>query len=124
MIDIEKGTLRSFKQDFFPASEGTMQIYNGVGDEWAQFFSSREITFVNVAKADRLGAKRLENSVVLEHLGLKLFRKNNRLHQVGHAQACARRFVGVRRADAALGCTDLASTQLALFIEQPVVRQN
>ena len=98
-----------------------MQIHNGVGDERPQFFSGSEVTFVHVAKTDRPRAKRLEDSVVLEHLGLEFFREHHWLHQIGHAEAGTRRLVRVSRADAAFGCSDLAPTQLALFIEQTVV---
>ena len=101
-----------------------MQIHNGVGDERPQFFSGSQITFVHVAKTDRPCAKRLEDSVVLEHLGLEFFREHHWLHQIGHAEAGTRRLVCVSRADAAFGCSDLAPTQLALFIEQTVVGQN
>src|SRR5207247_7868548 len=73
---------------------------------------------------DRPRAKRLEDSVVLEHLGLEFFREHHWLHQIGHAEAGTRRLVRVSRADAAFGCSDLAPTQLALFIEQTVVGQN
>ena len=73
MINIEKCALCPFKKNFFVALKGTMQKHNRVADERAQFFASRPITFVDFAKTDRLCTERLEDSVVVEDLGLQLF---------------------------------------------------
>ena len=70
MVDIEECSLRTFKKDLFTALNSTMEIHHGVTSELAQFFSSREIALIDFAKADRLRAERLEDSVVLDHLGL------------------------------------------------------
>ena len=74
----------------------------------------------------RLRAERLQDAVVLLDLGLQFFGEKLGLHQVAHAQAGARGFVAVGRADAALGRADFvfALAQLALFIELAVIRQD
>src|SRR5437762_12461986 len=95
MIDVQKCASRTFKKNFFPALECTMKINHCVLDKWPQLFSSREITFVDLTKSDWLCTERLKDSVVLDHLGLQFSGENNRLHQVGHAQAGARGFVSV-----------------------------
>src|SRR5438477_2045268 len=126
MIDVQKCALCTFKENFFPALEGTMKINHCVLDKWPQLFSSRKITFIDLAKNDRPCAERLKDSVVLDHLGLQFFRENNRLHQVGHAQAGARGFVSVGGTNSTFRSPDFGSAlaQLALLIQQTVVRQN
>src|SRR4029077_9830173 len=68
----------------------------------------------------------LENSVVLDDLGVQFFREHDRLHQIGHAQAGASCFITIGRANPAFGGSNsgMASTQFPLLIEQAVVRQN
>ena len=73
MIDIEKCSLRPFKENFFAAFKGTMKIDHCVPDEWTQLFSNREIPFVDFTKTNRLCPERLEDSVIFEHLGLQFF---------------------------------------------------
>jgi hypothetical protein len=50
-----------------------MKIYDCVADKRAQPFARGKITLVDFAKTDRFCAKRLEDSVVLSHLGLQFF---------------------------------------------------
>jgi len=45
-----------------------MEIHHRVANEWAQFFSCRQIAFIDLTEADGLRAERLENSVVLDDL--------------------------------------------------------
>src|SRR6266446_2775429 len=126
VIDVEKCALRAFKEDSFAALKGAMKINHRVADKRAQLFPGGEITFVYLAKIDRLCPERLEDAVVLENFGLQLFREKNRLHQVGHAQPGAGGLVAVGRTDPAFRCPDfrVALAQLALLIEQPVIRQD
>jgi hypothetical protein len=126
MINIEKCALRPLKEDFLTTFKGTMKIHNRVADEGAQLFSSLKITFADLAKANRFRAQCLEDSIVLKHLGLQLFRENNRLHQIGHPQTRARSFVSVGRADPAFGCSNPgpALAQFPLLVEEAVIRQN
>src|SRR5437899_11945908 len=110
MINIEKCALRPFKKNFFVALKCTMQKHNRIGDERAQFFTSRQITFVDLAKTDRLCTERLEDSIVLEDLGLQFFLENNRLHQIGHSQPGTRSLVPVSRSDPAICRSDFRPT--------------
>ena len=73
MIDIEKRPLCAFKENFLAALKSAMKINYRVANERAQLFPRREITFVHLAKTDRLCAEGLENAVVLDNLGLQLF---------------------------------------------------
>ena len=68
----------------------------------------------------------MENSIVLDHLGLQFFREHNRLHQIGHAQSRARCFIAVGRSNPTFGSPNfgMALAQFALFIEQAVVRED
>ena len=80
MIDVEKGALRAFKQNFFPALKRAMQINDRVSDERSQFFAGGEIAFLDLAIIDRFGAERLKDAVVVANFGLQFFREENRLH--------------------------------------------
>src|SRR5207302_1163805 len=73
VIDVEKCALRAFKEDSFAALKGAMKINYRVADKRAQLFPGGEITFVYLAKIDRLCPERLEDAVVLENFGLQLF---------------------------------------------------
>src|SRR5437899_7731619 len=124
MVDIEERSLCTFKQDLFVPLDGVMEIDNRVCYEGTQFFASGQVSFVDLPKTDWLRAEGLEDSVVLDHLRLQFFREYNRLHQVGHAQARSRCFVTIGRADSPLRRSNAASTQLALLVEYPVIRQD
>src|SRR5438477_267363 len=78
-----------------------MQINDCVRDERLQLPSSLEIPLVHFAIIDWPGAERFEDAVVLSHFGLELFRKQNRLDQIRHAETGARGLVAVGRTDAA-----------------------
>src|SRR5215471_18634160 len=112
MIDIKECSLCSFEKNLFAPLHGAMEIHHRVADKWAQSFARGEIAFIDLPKADRLCAERLENSVVLGHLGLQFFREHNRLHQIGHTQAGARCFVPISRSNPAFGSSnsDVTST--------------
>ena len=71
MIDVEKRALRAFEQNFFPALKRAMQIDDRVGDERPQFFPGGEITFLDLAIIDRLGAERLKDAVVVTNFCLQ-----------------------------------------------------
>src|SRR5206468_7929637 len=114
VVNIKKCALRALKKDFLTALEGPVKIHDRVADEGAQLLSRSKITFIDLAKADRFRAQRLEDFVVLKHLGLQLFRENNRLHQIGHPKTGARSFVSVGRADSAFGRPN-SSPALAQF---------
>src|SRR2546427_13265256 len=101
-----------------------MEIDNRVCYEGTQFFASGQVSFVDLPKTDRLRAEGLEDSVVLDHLRLQFFREYNRLHQVEHAQARARCFVTIGRADSPLGPTTAASTHLASLDAYPAIGQD
>ena len=73
MIDVQKCALRTFKENFSPALEGAMKINHRVLNKWPQLFSGCEITFVDFTKTDWLCTERLEDSIVLDHLGLQFF---------------------------------------------------
>src|SRR5438552_9800040 len=124
MVDIEECSLCTFKQDLFVSLDGVMEIDNRVCYEGTQFFASGQVSFVDPPKTDWLRAEGLEDSVVLDHLRLQFFREYNRLHQVGHAQARARCFVTLGRADSPLGSSNEALTQLALLVVYQVIRQD
>ncbi len=57
---------------------------------------------------------------------MQFFGKQNRLHQIGDAQAGARGLVAVGRPDAAFGRADFGTTfaQLALLVDRAMVGQN
>ena len=85
MIDIEERSLCSFEKDLFASLHRAMEIHHRVANEGTQFFAGRQITFIDLPKADRLCTECVENSIVLDHLCLQFFREHNRLHQIGHA---------------------------------------
>ena len=126
VVDVEESALRAFEQDLLSLLQRVMQIDDGVGDERPQFFAGREKIRVHFREGDRSGAERLQDAVVLLHLGPQFFGEQFGLHQIGHAQAGARGFVAVGGTDAALGRADfgVSLAQLALFIERAVVRQD
>ena len=124
MIDIEECSLRAFEQDLFAAIHRPVQVNHRVRHIRPQFFAGSKIRFVHVAKTDRLRTERLKDSVVLDDLGLQFFREHNRLHQVRHAQARACCLVSVGWADSPFGGANPAAAQLALLVEDPVIRQN
>src|SRR5207245_11624354 len=126
MINIEECSLCSFEENLFAPLHGAMEIHHRTAHEWAQFVACRQIAFIDLSKTDRLGAQRLENSVVLDHFGLQFFREHNGLHQIGHPQARARCLITISRANHAFDSSNsgMASTQFPLLIEQAVVRQN
>ena len=68
----------------------------------------------------------MQDAVVLANFGFEFFRKQNRLHQVGHAQTGAGGFVAVSGTDPPLGCSNFgaAFAPLPLFVEQTVIRQD
>src|SRR5262249_42702873 len=117
MVDIEECSLGSFEQYFFAPLHGTMQVNDRVCHVRPQFFASGKISFVNVAKTDRLSTERLKDSIVLSDLGLKFLREDDRLHQVGHTQTGASCLVSVGWSNAALGRSNPAASQFPLFVE-------
>ena len=56
VVDIEKGSLRAFKQYLFAALHRAMEVNHGIRHMGPQFFAGGEISFVYIAKADRLRA--------------------------------------------------------------------
>jgi hypothetical protein len=126
VIDVEKRSLRAFKQDLLFVLQGAVQIDHRVRDERPQGPAGLEIKVVHLAEIDRLRPECLEDAVVLADLGLQFFREQRRLHQVRHAQSSSGRLVTVGGTDPALGRPDLrvAFAQLALFVEHPVIRQD
>ena len=73
MIDIEERALCAFEQNRFSPLNRAMKIHDSVRDERPQFFRSREVTFVHLAKTTGLRAECLKDAVVLSHFGLQFF---------------------------------------------------
>ena len=124
MVDIKECSLCTFEQDLFAPLHRAMKVHNRVRYEGTQFFSSGQVGFVDLSKTDRPGAERLKDSVVLNYLCLQFFREHNRLYLVGHAQARARCFIAISRADPTLRRSDATATQLALLVQYAVIRQD
>ena len=124
MVDVEECPLCTFKKDFFAPFDRVMEIDDRVIHEGPQFFSGRDITFVDLPKTDGLRAERLKDSIVLDYFGLQFLREHNRLHQVGYPQTRARGFVSIGRSYPTFRGSDPTPTQFALLVKHAVVRQN
>ena len=103
-----------------------MQEHHGIRDEWAQNFGSCKCVIDDLLRVERWSAEALEESVVLFDSLREFFFQDFRTQKVARAQACARGFVGIGRADASFGGADFlrALLRLAQTIEGLVIRKN
>src|SRR5438552_16787612 len=103
MVEVEKSSLRAFKQNLFLLSHGFVQQNDRVGDEGSQPVSGGAIARMDLFERKRPGPESLQDFVVLlDFLAQESF-ESRRVNQVNDAQTRAGGFVTVSGPDAALG---------------------
>ena len=116
----------TFQQQVFAFADGLTHHDVGVLHKIAQ-----RVGITGIRLADRLWVDGFlveeipQQEIALRQVGLQAFAELRRRQHVLHSQAAARRFVGVRGADAPAGSADLSAAALLLAagIQQAVVRQ-
>jgi hypothetical protein len=128
VVEVEERGLRSFEQHVLVRFEGLVHEVDRVGDHRRDPWRAH----VEVLGGDVVGRQRElvvdlgQDRVLLFEDHVELLAEDLGVEQVLHAQADARRLVGVGRADAALGGAQLVLAQPALddLVELLVVRED
>ena len=126
VIDVQHGALGALKQHGLPFSECAVQEICGIADVAANLFAELQGFFHFVGKIDVRAVSALRQPVFFRHHVGGFFSKQFRFQQIAHAQAAARHFVFVRRADSTRSGADFvcAARYFCGFIQFAVIGKN
>ena len=106
MVEVEVSALGSFEKEAVSAGHDAMEPDNRIGDERPQRFGRGEVMAERRLQRDGLRAHCAQDGIVFPQACFEFFGEFLGVKQIADPQSGARRFVAVRRTDAALGCAD------------------
>jgi hypothetical protein len=114
VVDVEEGSLGSFKEEGFSRFHGLVQGEGGIGEVRDKGFGGFEEEFAGFLEGNGGDSGGGEGDVVVGHACGQFFQKHGHVAEFGGANANAIDFIGVGRADAASGGADFAVTEACL----------
>ena len=127
VVDIQKRSLRTFEADLLASFQRLVQQIGRIADLILDLLRQRQIFVSDGIRVERFYAVELRQQIVFQrHSVCQTCAEIVRIHHIAHAQARARAFIHVARADAVFRGADLgvALCHFLAFILLDVIRHD